>query len=566
MNFSEHFERIEAGIKNTYGVLDLAKWISAKTKLNDKAYSFEHYEFQLSILADAARTTITVKPAQVGVSELSYRYAVALCCTQENFTTIYTFPTATDASNNNRTRIDPMIEASPEVKLLVNPNMNNSEMKQFGKNSFLMFKGTQSDTAGLSTPANAVIHDEYDKSDIANASVYVSRLQNRPHKLRKIFSTPTIEKYGVSKEAETAKRYRHIAKCQHCNHFFLPDYYNDIKVPDWNLPLNEITKRNLHTTKWREAYVACPKCGQDPQLRSDLLEFVCENPTENHDANAYFVSPFSVPSIILPSYLVNRSTQFERLSEFKNQCLGLTGEEANEALQLKDITDAEVQGEFGTGDLHVMGSDLGITCHITVGRMTTEGVMVIVHRERCNYTVFEARTRELSAKFRVIMHVMDSQPYTDMVTRLTKSRPNTYGAIFTTSKSTLPFTVQEEEADAQEGRMNLKLAKINRTVALDSLLGVIKQKELVIASSDENETYREQMLSLKRVQKFTSDGELTYTWTKTGTEEDHYHFATLYLWVAMQMRGMAGGVGAVSAGIPLVSVRAAPKYGTHGRQ
>jgi hypothetical protein len=112
--------------------------------------------------------------------------------------------------------------------------------------------------------------------------------------------------------------------------------------------------------------------------------------------------------------------------------------------------------------------------------------------------------------------------------------------------------------------MDLRLVKVNRTAALDGLLGVIKSGNWAINSSDQNEVYREQMQTLKRVQKFTKDGELIYLWDKTGSENDHYHFATLYLYIATQMRGTVGGVGAVSSGIPLARRMKAPAYPTHG--
>ena len=476
---------------------------------------------------------------------------------------IYTFPSSSDAEKNNRTRIDPMIAGSPEVRRLVNPNLSNSEVKQFGRNSFLFFKGTFSATQALSTPANAVIHDEWDKSDTTQGSVYVSRLQHRPHKIRKIFSTPTIEKFGVSKEAETAKRLKHLATCVHCNHTFLPDYFQHIHVPGWDKSMEEITKRNIHTLRWREAVLLCPKCGKDPQLHHSRMQFVAENAHENHEANAWYVSPFSAHNILTPPYLVNTSTKFEKYSEFKNQTLGLTAEEKNDSIQESDITGVEMPG-LDSSEFHVMGSDMGLTCHVCIGRIATDGTFVIVHREQIHYTQFESRSLKLMAEYRVVLHVMDTQPYVDLVTRITKVRPNNWGAIFVTSKSPVQFTLQKEEADAEEGKMDLRLVKVNRTAALDGLLSVIKSGAWKINSSDQNEVYREQMQTLKRVQKFTKDGELIYLWEKTGSENDHYHFATLYLYIATQMRGTVGGVGAVSSGIPLARRMKAPAYPTHG--
>lgn len=546
-------DRLKAGLFNIYGLDNLDEWITKYTNMSGRPFSFKDHEFQIPILRDSARTSIIVKCAQVGLSELAYRWAVAACCSISDFTCIYTFASASDAELNNRSRVDPMINDSPYVKALVNPNMNNSSMKQFGRNSFLFFKGTKSETQALSIPANAVIHDEYDKSDITQASVYVSRLQHKPHKIRKIFSTPTVEKYGVSKEAETAQRYRHLATCNRCNHTFLPDYYEHIVVPGWDRPLVELNKQNLATTKWREAYLCCPKCGKDPQLHHSRMQFVCENQAESHAANAWYVSPFSAHSIITPSYLVETSTKFEKVSEFKNQSLGLTSEEQNESITLADIEAAQCHADLSSSEFHVMGADMGITCHVCIGRMSHDGTFLIVHRERIHYTKFEQRILELSQQYRVVLTVADSLPYTDLITRLSRSRANFWGAIFVNTKSPQAFTLQEEAANEAEGKMQLKLVKVNRTVALDELLSVIKSRKLAIQKSEENLEYQNQMLSLKRVQKFTRDGELVYTWEKTGAENDHFHFATLYLFVAVQLRGLVRVTGAVHAGVPLVT-------------
>ncbi len=551
MDFSDHLSRLRDGVNNTYALTNLAPWIEKNTYLNSRKFSFKDHEFQQAILADPAKTSIVIKCAQVGLSEILYRYAVAACITQDDFTVIYTFPSATDAETNNRTRVDPMIEGSPEVLRMVNPNMNNSSVKQFGRNSFLFFRGTFSGTAGLSTPADCVIHDEHDKSDITAASVYVSRLQHKPHKLRKIFSTPTTEGYGVSKEAETANRYKHLVKCNSCAHIFLPDYYTHVVVPGWDVGLEEITKDTIHKSNWRDAYLACPSCGKDPQLHHTRTEFVCENPSETHDANAWYISPFSAPNVISVPYLVQTSTKFKRISEFKNQTLGLTAEDENESIMDSDL-DRNLQTNLKSSDLHVMGADMGLTCHICIGRVTPNGEVLLVHREKVHYTQFEVRSRELAAEYRVFTAVMDSQPYTDLVTRICRARPNWWGALFTSSKNLSAFSLHAEDENIQEGRMAMRLLKVNRNVALDELLGIIKDGKLVVQMQPDHDEFKAHMTSLKRLQKFTRDQELVYVWEKTGDEQDHYHFALLYMKLACDIRGTAGGSGLVSAGVSMI--------------
>ena len=549
--FSEHLQRLREAVNDTYTISNLAPWITKHTWLDGRRYSFKDHEFQLDILACTAQTSIIVKCAQIGMSELAYRQAVAACCTQDDFTTIYTFPASADAEKNCKTRIDPMIAGSPELARLVSKDLNNSEVKQFGANSFLFFKGTFSSTQALSTPANMVIHDEWDKSDTTQGSVYVSRLQHKPHKLRKIFSTPTIEKYGVSKEAETANRLKHLATCARCNHVFLPDYFNDIKVPGWDKPLEEITKNNIHTIRWREATLLCPKCGKDPQLHHTRMQFVAENPSEKHEANAWYISPFSAHNILLPSYLVEVSTKYEKYSEFKNQTLGLTAEEKNESISVTDILEAHQAFPLDSSEMHMMGCDMGIICHITIGRLATTGELLVVHRERVHYTHFEEKTLKLAQQYRVMVTVMDSQPYTDLVTRICQARQGAWGAVFIHSKNPTMFVTKERAEDAEEGKMAMRLVNINRTTALDALLNVIKDGSLVVAKCDDINEFAAQMTSLKRVQKFTKDGELTYFWEKTDGN-DHYHFSTLYMFMAVQLRGTIKPRVMMGSSIPLV--------------
>ncbi len=550
----DSFTRMRAGSFNTYNLTNIDEWICKNTKINEKPFSFKDREFQIPIIRDTAKTQVVVKCAQVGLSELSYRWAVATCCIQKNWTNIYTFPTATDAQDNCRTRIDPMIEGSDELARLVSADLNNSAIKQFGKNSFLYFKGTMNERAALSTPADAVIHDEVDKSDMDVVTTYVSRLQDKEAKIRKLFSTPTLDGYGISKEARTANRYRHLVKCRCCNHVFLPDYYSHIVIPGWNKAMEEITKDNLHTVRWEEATLKCPKCDRDPDMHHTRMPWVVENPDLNYHANAWFVSPFSAHKRILVPTLVKNSTEYKKISEFKNQALGLTAEEKNESITADDIDKAQGQNILPSAELHQIGVDLGLMCNVTVGRETSTGELLVVHRERVPYMKVEARVAELRIQYRVTVSVLDSQPYSDIVNRVCEANHNSWGAVFVTSKNPLAFTAKEEEPEKEEGKMGFRVINVNRNPALDELLALIKAGKLIVAASDQNEIFKKQMLSLKRVQKFTQQGELTYIWVKTGDEEDHYHFSLLYLYIATRMRHTAGAPGLASTTMPALRV------------
>lgn len=551
-NPDETLERMAAGAFNIYNLNNLDEWLCKNTFINDKPFSFKDREFQIAILRDPKRESIVMKPAQVGLSELSYRWAVASCCIMPNFTVIYTFPTTGDAVKNNQTRINPMIDGSPELKRMVNPDLNNSEIKQFGKNSFLFFKGTIADTAALSTPADAVINDEYDKSDMDNVTTYTSRLTDKPTKIKKIFSTPTIAGYGVSKEAETANRLHHFVNCNKCNHSFLPDYFSDIKIPGYTNPMEEITKDLLPRIRWQEAVLLCPKCGRDPELHHSRMPWVCENPDLDYVANAWFVSPFSAHKRISVPYLIESSTKYKKYSEFKNQGLGLTAEDKNEAITLEDIQKIQALPFTASGDVHQMGVDLGTTCHITIGRELDSGEILVVHRERVHYSKLTERQAELRSQYNVSTQVLDSQPYSDIVNTVCGYNPNAWGAVYVHSKNAAILTAKEQEENLEEAKLGFRTVNINRNAAFDELMALIKSGKLIISKSDENHIFEKQMLCMKRTQKFDRSQELHYVWVKTGDEDDHYHHSLLYFYIAVKLRMTAGSPGIAAVGIPLV--------------
>lgn len=536
-----HLQRVEEALADTYALQNLDVWIERKTKLDGRPFSFKGHEFQRTIIQDAVNTSIVVKCAQVGLSEILARWTLAACTTQSDFTVIYTFPTTNDAEKFCKTRIDPCINDSAELSRAINPNLNNSEIKQFNRNSFIYFRGTLSETAALSVPANAVIHDEVDKSNLTQMSVYVSRLQHKPHKIRKLFSTPTVNKYGISKEAETARRYRQMLQCNHCNFQFLPDYFNNVIIPGWDRDKKEITKSNLKDIRWQEARLLCPHCGKMPEVRPEHQEWVCENPMDAYPANAWFITPFSAPTIIGIPYLVKNSTEYDKFSEFMNQALGLTSEDSDDSITEEDLAKALVRADLKSSETHYLGADMGLLCRISIGRITADGIILVVHREIVPYHQFEERLGVLRGLYRVAVCLFDAQPYVDMVRRLTERDPNAYAGVFTTGTPSVLYSVKEQEEDAKEGKMNMRRINITRTMAFDSLMAEIKAEKVVVQAQDAlDDAWKNEMRSLKRIAKFDRTNELVYSWEKTDGQ-DHSHFSLLYLYLAIKMRGLASG-------------------------
>lgn len=535
MNIEEHLKRVQDGARDVYSLNNLSAWIERYLRLEGRKFDMStRYAFQKRIVNDDSRITNTVKCAQIGLTTATIAYFLAAMATQRKFNVIYALPSQADASKIVTTKINPIILASKRLMELSDKNVDTVELKQLG-NNFLFCRGAKSETAALSISADCLVADEIDRSDPDTLKQFRSRLQASELAIVKQFSTPTVDGVGISKEAETSKRYRSFATCYHCNHIWLPSYHVDIKIPGYDRDLSEITRTNIQTLDWKNAHWACPNCNRDPQLHPSRLSWVCENPDDNWEATTYYVNPVTCCEVLRPAYLVRTSTEFNTRSEWMNQVLGETSTENNEQVTRQDV-EASFCQSLDSSEVHYLGADIGLLCTVAIGRKTQAGELLVVHRESIPVTNFIARRQELMKQYRIAVSVHDAFPYTSMIMGICDYDPNSYGCSFSVGNSPELFSIQERVANPEEGKLNLRLVKANRTRALDEILLLFKEKRILTAriSSSEDDKYLAHLLSMKRTQSFVRE-QLQFVWAKTNGE-DHSLFALAYLNLACLLR------------------------------
>jgi len=532
----EHLRRVQDGARDVYSLSNLSAWIEKYLRLEGRKFDMSgRYSFQKRIVNDTSRVVNTSKCAQIGLTTATIAYFLAAMATQRKFNTIYALPSQTDASKIMTTKINPIINESTRLRQLTDKNVDSIELKQIGSN-FLFCRGAKSETAALSISADCLVADEIDRSDPDVLKQFRSRLQASELAIIKQFSTPTIDGVGISKEAEVSLRYRSFATCNHCNHTWLPSYHTDMRVPGYTADISEITRTNIQTLNWKSAHWMCPSCGKDPQLHPSRLEWICENETESWEASTYFVTPVTCCEVLKPSYLVRTSTEFNTRSEWMNQVLGETSTENNDQITVEDVKNSFTSSLDST-EMHYLGADMGLLCSVVIGRKTQAGELLVVHRETIPVSNFVTRRAELLKQYRVAVSVHDVQPYTPMIMQICDYDVNAYGCSFAVGNSVELYTIQEKSADADEGKLNLRLVKANRTRMLDEILLLFKEKRILTArvSDQEDDKYLSHLLSMRRTQVFVKE-QLQYTWQKT-TGEDHSLFALAYMNIACMLRG-----------------------------
>lgn len=545
-----HLQRLRAQTIRRYTRTDVMQWLCDHTTINGLPFSMVNHEYQLRIGSDESQELAVRKCSQVGLSELSIRLALGLAAVMEHYQIIYTFPTASFSSKYVKTRIDPVIQGSPYLRAATSGGeaVDSSEVKRIGQN-YVYFNGAATGNAAISVAADCLIHDELDFSDPIIISQYTSRLTHSPHKNRLVLSTPTVPDGPIDKAFQLSRRYWNVCRCNHCSHSFVPDYYAHVKIPGFDRPLDEITKSNLHTTRYQEAVLLCPKCGKAPSLQPEHREWVCENPDEKFVTAGYQVQPFDAPNLISLPNLIKTSTEYVRAVDFKNFSLGLPAEDNMSGITEEDLNRISYQSEGSPFSYHVLGADMGLTCHVMIGGVDEQGRLHVVHMERVPVAEFRRRYVELCQMYRVTTKVIDTQPYVETVLNLQGTDPGLFGAVFSTRRGLELYDVKVREEDQEQGTMSLRQVDISKAKTLDKLLDDLRSGSLLVRRGAEWPVFVTQMRSSKRSQLTLRDGEMQSTWVKTDGN-DHYHMALLYVWVASQMRWVkAGNLPGVNIGV-----------------
>lgn len=548
--FMRHLNRLKSSL-TAHSRDTIAEFLITHTKLRGTNFSFDGHAYQRKILEDKSDEKVIIKSAQMGISEMSARLALAIGALIDGFTTIYTLPSAKAAQNFMKTRIDPVVTSSVYLSEIVSSTVDNTDVKQFG-DSYLYLKGCQVDSQAISVPADMLITDEVDNSNQDVMTLFESRLIHSPYQYKVRLSTPSIPNYGIDTMFRQSRRHKHLCKCNHCNHWFEPDYHEHVRIPDFNKEIHEIAKGMFadQSFRWQDAYVACPKCGLPADLSEEYRDWVCENPTDNYVAAGFHVSPFSCPTIILPSALVKSSVDYARKQDFYNQRLGKALEDKESTLTADELRACLIKEYIAGIFPKVMGLDMGSKCACTIGAVLPTGQIIITHTEMIPlFNVFQRR-KELARQHRVRMCVVDHGPYTETVYRMQQDDHRVFAGVYTRNfKSVDLYKIKEVEKDKETGKDGLRQVNIVRDKMFDLIMAELRNGSILklaragITAGEtdpDDELWITHLTDMKRVREFADD-ELVFVWNKT-SGEDHYHHSLLYLVTAAKIMAVGGNM------------------------
>jgi len=495
-----------------------SEWIEQNTKLSGRNFSFEGHEFQRQILDDECQHLVVKKCSQVGLTEVIIRWVLAFLARNQGLTTIMTQPTRMMALNFSTTRVDEIIKESPLLNNLLDRKVDSKELKKLSK-SYLYIKGTIGSSSAISVPADAIITDEYDFSDMAVVGKYNSRLSHSKYKIIKRFSTPTIPDFGVTKEFELSTKNQRLQKCPSCNHWNNHDFFKDVKIfhpKFYGVPIDNIQLDDLLEIGPDQIKMQCQKCGR----ALDYTDYTAQEWVEEHPGryiHGYQVRPWHTETQ-KPFDLLRSREDYELYSDWVNFGLGEDYIDASQIFDLKKITASSfpVSDHFGM----FLGIDFGKKCYLAMGFPIDNSIIISLYEELSEDNV-KARVKELIRSYYIAGMVLDALPQTKLSSDIRSLLP---GKAYTAYYS-------DSQKDYFALRANNKDVSIARTQLYDKVLGL---DEIIINDTAQLETFKKHMQGM--IKQRLKDNEVEAV-RYVKVKPDHYLHAVGYLKTAIDIFG-----------------------------
>lgn len=236
------------------------RFLSSTSSAEAGRYSVSRTPYLREIMDHLGKTSdaqeiVFMKGSQIGATEAALCF-VGYSIHLNPSIILLVMPTDEAIKKTSRTRIKPMLEATPVLRDKVKPAGGKDSENTINSKSFeggvLMMIGANSPVGLASTPAAKLLLDEVDRFPLSSGDegspIQLARARSRTFSNRKLFliSTPTNEGTSViSAEFDKGDRRYYNVSCIHCEQYFVMTF----DCLTW-------TEGSPETVR-----LACPNCG-----------------------------------------------------------------------------------------------------------------------------------------------------------------------------------------------------------------------------------------------------------------------------------------------------------------
>jgi hypothetical protein len=390
--------------------------------------------------------------------------------------------------------------------------------------------------ASSTTLLNRAIHvqliDEIDRQDADIVAGYESRMTHAKEEDILIInlSTPTADGIGISAEIQESYEVHTAWIGCPCGHEFIGDYFEHVRLPGFDEPLQLLTDEKAAGVDLSQAYLECPEC--KCELNKDNKKTVWKvtyNEKGIKDKIGVVLDPFVAMGFISMPRLVKRQLKYKsNVVEFMNQALAKVADKRDSSIDIKAIkfvNEAEPAGQ------HIFGLDLGKMCHYMHGILRPDTTVHVVEAHMIKLSKLEEFLEKQNHKYVFSAGVADSQPYTDLIYKLIKKYPRMFSSIYVSPNPPMPELYKLKMVDKHEEVV--RQVTINKGLAMDSFAGSLVDF-FTFQTSPLDSIITKHFLDMRRVRDYRFET-ATYKWVKSSKGDDHFFHTAIYLSLAAKL-------------------------------
>ncbi len=479
---------------------------------NERPLDFGTHRFMIKPYNDTHPDIVVMKSAQVGWTTLAILRAIHK--NKMGLNVVYTVPSKSAVKEFVIPKVNPIFDNNPALKKILEED--SQEVKRVAGRT-LFFRGAFSEKQAISVTADALMHDELDRSDQKVINVYRSRTQASLTKSRERFSNPSVPNFGVDLLWKTSDQQHWFVKCSHCGW----DRYIDDEPNDDYFP---------HYIDFQRRIYACGKCNEEIyDLDRALGRWVAKHP-ERTKVRGYWICQMMCPWVSADE-LVQIYEDVDTTPEYwNNYVLGKPYQNADLLVDREAILRATTPSTIILDEVAI-GVDNGVVKHYV---MMCRG-KIFRYGETKSWEEIEG----FLAQYPNSKMVIDSNPYPDMPSKLAKKYPGRVWAHWYIEDKKNIGTINWLEGE------NFGGVQSDRTKIFDQVAGEIVRRDLIyVMRPMEMETYISHWTPMYRTIIVNAKQQKKGAWLTQENKPDHLAHATIYARVASYKAatGVSGGV------------------------
>jgi phage terminase large subunit GpA len=491
-------------------------WIVANSMINEnqQAIEFKDHRFLIQPFDDMSPDIVVRKSAQVGFSVLAILKSFWLA-KYRLLNTIYVLPTQDIVKGFVNPKVDPLIASNGGLSKMV--SRDSVTLKQVG-DRFIHYKGSASQREAISTSADLLVIDEYDRCiDMGVLNTYDSRLQASKNPLRWRFSNPSAVGFGVDQLYNDSNQYHWFVKCHYCGH-------------DWYMEFERIDQ--CHYVDIPRAIYACGKCDKelsDSDRRNG--RWVAKYPNRNR--HGYWFSQMMAPWVTAKRIIEQKEES--NIEFFNNFVLGKAYTPSDLIVNRDTVLRATAPSYIPRSPVAIgVDQDAGGQYYVC---MTPQGIF------EHGYVDSWEKIEHIKLMYKAIV-VSDPNPYPTVPKQMAQKYDDWY----------LCYFKQLDGLSAVQWKEAEKIVYADRTRIID-----IRANEIVNARM----LYREHPYAIEdiiahwnnlyRTTEEKEDGKTRSIWVKKDDKQSDFPFAEVYARIGLSQ--LLGGDSLIVEGTPATAER-----------